>query len=122
MIVSFKSLEEAKEKYPIGKKVNYYREKISHTNFYVSEKDLEQYRKDYVSVDIIDDKYCRCSYYFEHFDTVDGYVFNGKEWYPAEDTWDGWIFIDDKEIKCDTRSSKEVEYDTRSYMESITRF
>lgn len=112
MIVSFKTLEEAQEKYPIGKQINYHRELHSHTNFYVTEKDLEEYRKEYARVDVIDDKYCRCSYYFESFERVDGYVFNGKEWYPAQDTWDGWIYIDDKEVK----------HDTRNHLESHTKF
>lgn len=27
---------------------------------------------------------------YDSLDTVQGYVFNGKYWYPAYDTWDGW--------------------------------
>ena len=29
---------------------------------------------------------------------VDGYIFDGKYWYPAIQTWDGWLPIDEEEI------------------------
>lgn len=32
-------------------------------------------------------------------DRVNGYVFDGKYWYPAQDTWDGWCeFFGDDEM------------------------
>ena len=34
----------------------------------------------------------------KHENTVDGYIFDGKYWYPAIQTWDGWIPIDEEEI------------------------
>lgn len=33
-----------------------------------------------------------------YIDKVEGYIFDGKYWYPAYDTWDGWIpFFGDRE-------------------------
>lgn len=36
---------------------------------------------------------------YGYIDIVMGYVFDGKFWYPAYDTWDGWcpFYGDDKE-------------------------
>ena len=36
---------------------------------------------------------------YNNTDKVDGYVFNGEYWYPAQCTWDGWceFFGDDEE-------------------------
>ena len=36
---------------------------------------------------------------YNNIDKVDGYVFNGEYWYPAQCTWDGWqeFFGDDEE-------------------------
>ena len=34
----------------------------------------------------------------KHENTVDGYIFDGKYWYPAIQTWDGWLPIDEEEI------------------------
>ena len=28
---------------------------------------------------------------YDEIDKVEGYVFDGEYWYPARDTWDGWI-------------------------------
>lgn len=32
---------------------------------------------------------------------VDGYLFNGESWYPAIQTWDGWLPVDEEEIDND---------------------
>lgn len=34
------------------------------------------------------------------FETVDGYIYDGCYWYPAEVTWDGWFPIREEEEKC----------------------
>lgn len=35
---------------------------------------------------------------YNELDRVGGYVFDGKYWYPAYDTWDGWyLFYGDNE-------------------------
>lgn len=35
----------------------------------------------------------------KHENTVDGYIFDGKYWYPAIQTWDGWLPIDEEELE-----------------------
>ena len=32
----------------------------------------------------------------KHENIVDGYLFDGEHWYPAIQTWDGWIPINDE--------------------------
>lgn len=34
----------------------------------------------------------------KHEKKVEGYLFDGKYWYPAIQTWDGWLPIDEEEI------------------------
>lgn len=36
---------------------------------------------------------------WEYIDKVEGYIFDGEYWYPAEVTWDGWqpFFGDDED-------------------------
>lgn len=36
---------------------------------------------------------------YNNIDRVDGYVFDGQYWYPAQNTWDGWLpfYGDDEE-------------------------
>ena len=34
----------------------------------------------------------------KHESTIDGYIFDGKYWYPAILTYDGWIPINEEDI------------------------
>lgn len=36
---------------------------------------------------------------YGYIDKVEGYIFDGKYWYPAHDSWDGWYpyYGDDKD-------------------------
>lgn len=34
-------------------------------------------------------------------DKVEGYLFDGEYWYPAIQTWDGWLPIDEEELEND---------------------
>ena len=33
----------------------------------------------------------------EDFESVYGYIYDGRYWYPAEVTWDGWVPIREEE-------------------------
>ncbi len=89
----FKTLEELKEKYPIGTKLNYVKSTHTQNFFYARPEDLIEFRKDYKEVEVIDDTYVKCTWDVESYDEVYGYLFDGKSWWPAEATWDGWIPI-----------------------------
>ena len=77
--------------------MNYSKTPMSQKFFYVCPEDLVQYRKDYRKVEVVDDKYVKCFWDFESYDSVDGYIFDGKSWWPAEITWDGWQPIHEEE-------------------------
>lgn len=85
-VACFKTLKEAKEKYP-PIIVEYHDEEAR--NFYVSEIDLAYYRKHYDRVEIEDDFFCRC-YRKVRRETEVGYLFQKGKWYPMYETWDGW--------------------------------
>ena len=89
----FKTLEELKEKYLLGTKLNYIKTTHSQNFFYARPEDLFEFRKDFKKVEIINDTYVKCSWDVENYDSVDGYLFDGTHWWPAENTWDGWISI-----------------------------
>lgn len=46
-----------------------------------------------------DDGVVRCQE--KHESIVEGYLFDGEYWYPAIQTWDGWLPIDEKELDND---------------------
>ena len=54
---------------------------------------MVEFRKDFKKVEIVNDTYVKCSWDVENYDSVDGYLFDGTHWWPAENTWDGWIPI-----------------------------
>lgn len=90
----FQSLEELQEKYPIGTKLNI-RETVNYdVRIYFNEKDLEFYRKNYENVEIQSKDTVLIKTKDIRYDTVEGYLFDGEYWYPAQSSWDGWLEID----------------------------
>lgn len=97
--ISSKNLNELKEKYPIGTKLNYKQRKVFFNLPYYNENDLQKYKKQYLTVEILDENYCKVSEIEEKYNKVDGYLFDGEDWIVVEDTWDGWypIEVDNEE-------------------------
>ena len=89
----FKTFEEVQAKYPIGTKMNYSKDTITQRYFYARPEDIVEYRKMYKSVEVISDEMVECTWDVENFESVDGYIYDGQYWYPAEVTWDGWVPI-----------------------------
>ena len=88
-----KTLKELQEKYPIGTKLNC-RKMVRYQNLpYYSNNDLKTYEKKYGGYTILDERYCRIRLEEEYYEQVQGYLFNGEEWVPVRDTWDGWVEI-----------------------------
>jgi hypothetical protein len=54
----------------------------------------------YKTVEVISDEMVECTWDAEYFETVDGYIYDGCYWYPAEVTWDGWVPIREEEEEC----------------------
>lgn len=93
----FKTFEELKEKYPIGTKLNYSKTEYSQNFFFARPEDLIEYRKEYKKVEIIGKNTVKCTWDVKDYELVSGYIFDGKSWWPAEVTWDGWIPIHEEE-------------------------
>lgn len=93
----FKTLEELKEKYPLGTKLNYVKTTHSQNFFYARPEDLEIFRREFKKAEVIDDKFIKCTWDVEDYDSVDGYLFDGTHWWPAENTWDGWVPIKEED-------------------------
>ena len=90
----FKTYEELKEKFPIG--AIYRRVEEGYINYYYNSADIDCYKRTYHKVIIKDNETCLCIERKEY--TVEGYLFDGTNWYPARRTWDGWECIDENEI------------------------
>ena len=93
----FKTFEEVQAKYPIGTKMNYSKNTMTHRYFYARPEDIVEYRKIYKTVEVISGEMVECTWDDEDFETVDGYIYDGRYWYPAEVTWDGWVPIREEE-------------------------
>lgn len=100
----FKTLKELEEKYPVG---YCYLTCSKHLDFYTrTPQDLKVMKNahpeskfEYIGDDAGFSIYRQ---YDVHRNYVEGYIFNGKEWFPAVHTWNGWdeIDIDEEEELC----------------------
>lgn len=90
----FQTLEELKEKFPVGSIYKSY-DIVTNGYFYTNDE-LKMYQKEYDKVEIIYDYCVKLTKTINIH--VDGYIFNGKKWYPAKQTWDGWELINENEI------------------------
>ncbi len=86
--------EEISTNFPIGKIYDTSKKVIRHTHVWYSEADLMCYKRTYDEVQVLGPNFCECVKTIVTNHIVEGWLFDGKEWYVAEDTWDGWIPID----------------------------
>lgn len=91
----FKTYEELIEKFPVG--TVYRRSEVRYKNHYYNLDDIHYYQTVYDKVIIIDEENCWCIGHNDY--KVDGYLFNGTNWYPAKRTWEGWEPISEDEIE-----------------------
>ena len=90
--------EEIAEKYPINKVLFRKIEKIKTVFFWYSEKDKEIYRAKYSDAVFSDDgtvKYTETRIIEKR---VEGWLYDGSDWYVVENSWDGWITIDQEDL------------------------
>ena len=95
----FNTFEEVQAKYPIGTKMNYTKDTMTQRYFYARPEDIVEYRRMYEKVEVISDELVECTWTFENYDLVDGYIYDGISWYPATITWDGWLPIEQENEK-----------------------
>ena len=95
----FNTFEEVQAKYPIGTKMNYTKDIMTQRYFYAKPEDIVIYRRMYEKVEVISDELVECTWTFENYELVDGYIYGGISWYPATTTWDGWLPIEEETEK-----------------------
>lgn len=91
--------EELIKNYPIGKVLYEVKKNDIFIRYYYNSKDLEVYNKTYTKVKILNDTQCECTKVFSVRKEVEGYLFDGKEWHPAYEEWDGWLPYEDEELE-----------------------
>lgn len=91
----FDTLEELQKNYPIGKVISYTQRKFV-IGVYLNQNDIEAYRKNYTDVKILNDYEVSYVIPSKPLITVKGYLFDGKHWFAMEETWDGWIHIEEE--------------------------
>lgn len=93
----YSNLEEIQKEYPIGKPLHWAKE-CTREVFYYTEKDLEIYRQEFENVTITGENTCLVTEPRRVISEVEGYIFDGKKFYPAYQTWDGWqIWMEEDE-------------------------
>lgn len=91
--------EELVTNYPIGKVLYEKKKSDIFIRYYYNSEDLEAYSKIYTKVKILDDIRCECTKIDITRKEVQGYLFDGKEWHPAYEEWDGWLPYEDEELE-----------------------
>ena len=92
----YQTLEELQKKYPIGSV--YLTEWFEIYEWCPTEADVKVFKQRHPNIRNFKqntDGMVLCEEKHEH--TIDGYIFDGKYWYPAIQTWDGWIPVDEEE-------------------------
>ena len=90
--------EEIKEKYPIGKLLYRTITKEKRMACWASAYDRKVYRAKYPDAEFADNgtvTYTETIIYEKH---VDGYLCTNEGFFVAEDTWDGWVPLDDDDL------------------------
>lgn len=91
--------EEISTKYPVGKTIYGKTEVVVRKGYWITQKDIDTYKSLYKNVRVCSDNTLIYEAVIHHTKTVEGWLFDGKEWYVAEDGWGGWQVIDDDELK-----------------------
>lgn len=92
----YKTLKELQEKYPIGSV--YHISWRENKSWCPSKSDVLCFKNQHPNARnfmICDNDFVTAEE--KHEDKVEGYIFDGKYWYPAVQTWDGWLTIDEED-------------------------
>lgn len=111
--IKFETLAELQEKYPVGSVLYEERHVVTRTHYFYNEKDFNYFKKHYTFVEKVDDTTCFCRKIECRRKLVEGYIYDGKFWYPAHDSWDGWYPYSESDLM----SKEEIE----EYFEKLER-
>ncbi len=96
--IKFETLAELQDKYPIGSIFNERKHAWSKQEYYYNDTDLKVLKQRYDSVFPIDENRCICFKMDMYQDIVEGYLYNGKYWYPVHLTYNGWTEYDEYDL------------------------
>ena len=92
------TFEEISTKYPVGKLLYRKVEKERRCGFWASEHDKQIFRAKDPNAEFA---WNGTVIYYETVTSekrVEGWLFDGKEWSVVEDTWDGWVALDEDDL------------------------
>lgn len=90
--------EEISAKYPIGKLLYRKITKVKRADFWSSEQDKKIYLSKYPDAEFTQNGGVIYTESTVKEKYVQGWLYNGEEWFVAEMTWDGWTEIDQEEL------------------------
>lgn len=98
--IQFTTIEELQQNYPIKSVIWSKTIRRAENRAYAGKIDLELLRRHYGpnNVEVLDGFYAKCWFDDTKQKIVEGYLFDGEYWYPAYNTWDGWIPYDEEDI------------------------
>lgn len=98
--IKFKTLEDLEKQHPIGRTIWKKSRRRAENKAYANKIDLAILRKHYgtENVEVLDGSWAKCWFTETKEKKVEGYLFDGEYWYPAYNTWDGWIPYDEDDL------------------------
>ena len=98
--IKFNTFEELEKHYPIGRIIWQKSKRRAENRAYANKIDLAILRKHYgtENVEVLDGSWAKCWFIETKEKKVEGYLFDGEYWYPAYNTWDGWIPYDEDDL------------------------
>lgn len=107
----FKTLEELQAAYPINSVFSVRREINKDIRYFYNKTDLRALERYNDDVDPISDCECVCTKTVINARIVNGYIYDGEYWYPAYNSYDGWVEYDESDIF----KEEEVIFDSTKY-------
>ena len=92
------TFEEISTKYPVGKLLYRKIEKERRCGFWASEHDKQIFRAKDPDAEFA---WNGTVIYHETITSekrVEGWLFDGEKWFVVEDTWDGWVTLDEEDL------------------------
>jgi hypothetical protein len=90
--------EEIKEKYPIGKLLYRTVTKEKRMAYWASAHDRKVYRTKYPDAEFADNGTVTYTETLIYEKRVEGWLYDGEDFFIAENTWDGWIPLDEDDL------------------------
>ena len=109
--VRFETLAELQETYPVGSVIHEEKVEVTATRYFYNKKDFNYLKRYYTFVEPVDDVTCFCRRIEYRRKIVEGYIYDGNFWYPAHNTWDGWVEYTEYDLKSEEEKRKEWEED-----------